>query len=49
MEQTKKVFKAIEKYDKMTIEQLQKLTDEEYEAYRTYLIKKKRFKESQKK
>jgi hypothetical protein len=44
-----KNFKFIEKFDKMTVEQLNKLTDEEYHKYRAYCIKKKEFLKGNKK
>jgi hypothetical protein len=40
MEQIKP-FKFIEAYDKMTVDKLNQLTDEEYHKYRAYCIKKK--------
>ena len=40
MEQTKP-FEFIEAYDKMTVDKLNQLTDEEYHKYRAYCIKKK--------
>jgi hypothetical protein len=36
-----KNFKFIEEFDKMTVEQLNKLTEEDYEKYRAYCKKKK--------
>lgn len=32
-----KGFKFIEEFDKMTVEKLEKLTDEDYEKYRVYM------------
>lgn len=49
MTDTKKSFKFNEKFDKMTVEKLSTLSEEEYEAYRVYCLKKRKFLESQKK
>jgi len=48
MEQTKP-FQFIEEYDKMTVEKLNKLTDEEYHKYRAYCIQKKEHLKKEKK
>lgn len=44
-----KGFKFIEEFDKMTVEKLNKLTDEDYEKYRVYCKKKKEFLKGNKK